>query len=354
MEKFAERFTRQNLDVFPSADTAFILGFSVIMLNTDLHNPNIKPERRMTLESFIRNNKGISKDGGDLPEEYLSKIFKRIKASPFSLKEDDSARDRAKATKEMFETSLFFEGPAFFGKNAEDRKKEKFKKEREEMMGDSEKLFRRRTGKGKSSNLLLASPQAQLTDSISPAGVVKTMFDVTWGPLIGTLSQVLECSEDERTIAACLNGFVYAVRVTAHSDMTLARDTFMNALAKFTFLGSIKEMKHKNIESIRTLLSIAVIDGEYLGESWGPVLQCISQLARLRLFASGLDTDEEFLKDADAPKVEVSSTADSSSIFRQQTKAEVRQNMIYFNIFPLWCKRAQLFLDLCLLLLGFA
>ena len=78
MEKFAERFTSQNESVFPSPDTAFILGFSVIMLNTDLHNPSIKPEKRMTMESFIRNNKGIA-DGGDLPEEVLAGIFNRIK-----------------------------------------------------------------------------------------------------------------------------------------------------------------------------------------------------------------------------------------------------------------------------------
>merc|ERR1712146_259492 len=38
MEKFAERFCIQNPNIFPSADTAFILAFSIIMLNTDLHN----------------------------------------------------------------------------------------------------------------------------------------------------------------------------------------------------------------------------------------------------------------------------------------------------------------------------
>lgn len=42
MEKFSERFCLQNPTVFPSADTAFILAFSIIMLNTDLHNPAIK------------------------------------------------------------------------------------------------------------------------------------------------------------------------------------------------------------------------------------------------------------------------------------------------------------------------
>ena len=94
MEKFAERFTEQNPDVFPTADVAFILAFSIIMLNTDLHNPAIKEERRMTRDGFIRNNRGIC-DGKDLPEELLSSIFDRIKKNPISLKEDDEARERA-------------------------------------------------------------------------------------------------------------------------------------------------------------------------------------------------------------------------------------------------------------------
>lgn len=319
MEKFAERFTRQNLDVFPSADTAFILAFSTIMLNTDLHSPNIKEEKKMTMDSFIRNNRGIA-DGADLPKEYLAGIYNRIKACPFSLKEDDEARERAKEA-EMLDNSVFFDGGSFFGGSAEDRKKEKFKKEREEMMSATEVLFKKRKSRA-------VSASAQMTDSISPSDVVKPMFDVTWGPLIGTLSQVLECSNDERSIAVCLNGFVYAVRIAAHSDMSLARDTFVNSLGKFTFLGSIKEMRHKNIESIRTLLSIAVIDGEYLNESWGPVLQCISQLARLRLFASGLESDESFLADDDvkAAAIEAQEVAlANASYFHQPTRAEINR-----------------------------
>lgn len=313
MEKFAERYTRQNLDVFPSADTAFILAFSVIMLNTDLHNPNIKEEKKMTLDSFIRNNRGIA-DGEDLPEDFLVGIYKRIKLNPFSLKEDDEARQKMKE-RDVLESNYFFEGPSFFGSSAEDRKKEKFRKERAEMMNATEQLFKKRSTKGKAS-IATISANTQFTDSIDPGDVVKPMFDVTWGPLIGTLSQILECSTDERSIIVCLNGFVYAVRIAAHSHMSLARDTFVNSLAKFTSLGSIKEMRYKNIESIRTLLSIAVIDGEYLNESWGPVLQCISQLARLRLFGSGLDSDEAFLHDESEPSKSI-----KNSSFHQ-TKAD--------------------------------
>ena len=314
MEKFAERYTSQNPSVFPSSDTAFILGFSVIMLNTDLHNPSIKPEKRMTIDSFLRNNKGIGENGSNLSDDLLKGIFERIKERPFSLKEDDAARERVGAQKNtLFDTSVFFEGTnSLFGVSAEDRKRENFKKEREEMMAATEQLIRRRGGKSSNSvSSNMSENETKFNDDVPPAEVVKPMFDVTWGPMLGILSQVLECADDERSVAVCLSGFVFAIRLAAHSEMTLVRDTFVSSLAKFTFLGSIKEMKKKNVDSTRTLLSVAVLDGEYLGESWLPVLQCMSQLARLRLSASGLESDDSFLM-SDNSKNSSTSKVDTS------------------------------------------
>ena len=79
--------------VFPNADTGFVLSYSVIMLNTDAHNPNIKPERRMTKEGFISNNRGIAA-GQDLPREVLSNIYDSIVSRPITLKEDDKLREK--------------------------------------------------------------------------------------------------------------------------------------------------------------------------------------------------------------------------------------------------------------------
>lgn len=50
------------------ADTCYILSFAIIMLNTSLHNPNVKD--KPTVERFISMNRGIN-DGGDLPEDLL-------------------------------------------------------------------------------------------------------------------------------------------------------------------------------------------------------------------------------------------------------------------------------------------
>lgn len=50
------------------ADTCYVLSFAIIMLNTSLHNPNVKD--KPSAERFIGMNRGIN-DGGDLPEDLL-------------------------------------------------------------------------------------------------------------------------------------------------------------------------------------------------------------------------------------------------------------------------------------------
>lgn len=85
MEKFASRFCDCNphLTLFPSADTVYVLAFSVIMLTTDLHSPQIK--HKMTKEQYIKLNRGIS-DSKDLPEEYLSQIYDEIAGQEIKMK----------------------------------------------------------------------------------------------------------------------------------------------------------------------------------------------------------------------------------------------------------------------------
>jgi len=64
-----------------ASDAAYLLSFSIIMLNTDLHNDNIRADRKMKLSDFIRNNKNYGKDisDEDLPSEYLTSIYNAIK-----------------------------------------------------------------------------------------------------------------------------------------------------------------------------------------------------------------------------------------------------------------------------------
>jgi hypothetical protein len=68
-----------------NADVTYVLTFSIIMLNTDRHNPNVRADRKMTLEQFIRNNTNYGKDANQtvpLTREFLTSIFAAIDEFP--------------------------------------------------------------------------------------------------------------------------------------------------------------------------------------------------------------------------------------------------------------------------------
>lgn len=85
MEVFSQRYCQCNPEVVSrlrSPDTVFVLAFAIIMLNTDLHTPNLKPERRMRVEDFMKNLRGID-DCGDIDKDILVGIYDRVKANEF-------------------------------------------------------------------------------------------------------------------------------------------------------------------------------------------------------------------------------------------------------------------------------
>uniref|UniRef100_A0A4W3I1Y6 Cytohesin-3-like n=1 Tax=Callorhinchus milii TaxID=7868 RepID=A0A4W3I1Y6_CALMI len=86
MEAFATRYCQCNQNVFQSTDTCYVLSFAIIMLNTSLHNPNVK--EKPTLERFNKMNRGIN-NGGDLPQELLRNLYESIRNEPFKIPEDD-------------------------------------------------------------------------------------------------------------------------------------------------------------------------------------------------------------------------------------------------------------------------
>lgn len=57
-------------------DAAYILAFSIILLNTDAHNPAVPDKDKMTKAGFVKNNTGILATG-DLPVQFLESIYDR-------------------------------------------------------------------------------------------------------------------------------------------------------------------------------------------------------------------------------------------------------------------------------------
>jgi hypothetical protein len=87
MNEFARRFCSNNPTVFSSPDTAYILAYSLIMLNTDAHNPNVK--KKMSLTDFLRNNRGID-NKNDLPEEFMRQLYFNIVNNEIKMNQCDN------------------------------------------------------------------------------------------------------------------------------------------------------------------------------------------------------------------------------------------------------------------------
>ena len=90
LEKFSSQYFKTNPEGsgFANEDTVYILAFSIIMLNTDLHNPNIAPDKKMTLAGFLANNRGIN-DGADIPPDVLEGVFNDIRDNEIRMNEGD-------------------------------------------------------------------------------------------------------------------------------------------------------------------------------------------------------------------------------------------------------------------------
>ncbi|KAL7746998.1 hypothetical protein RI367_007611 [Sorochytrium milnesiophthora] len=89
MNAFADHYCDQNQADFANPTVAYILSFSLIMLNTDAHNPAVV--KKMSLHDFLRNNRGID-DGKDLPATLLKRLYYDIVSNEIKLSDDSQSK----------------------------------------------------------------------------------------------------------------------------------------------------------------------------------------------------------------------------------------------------------------------
>ncbi|KAF8906002.1 Sec7-like domain is implicated in guanine nucleotide exchange function [Gymnopilus junonius] len=68
-----------------SEDATHVLAYSIIMLNTDQHNPQIR--KRMTIDDYKRNLRGVN-DGSDFSAEFLQNIYDSIRKREIVMPEE--------------------------------------------------------------------------------------------------------------------------------------------------------------------------------------------------------------------------------------------------------------------------
>ncbi|XP_002514399.3 brefeldin A-inhibited guanine nucleotide-exchange protein 1 [Ricinus communis] len=277
MEKFAERYCKCNPNSFTSADTAYVLAYSVILLNTDAHNNMVKD--KMTKADFIRNNRGID-DGKDLPEEFLGTLYDNILKNEIKMNADSSAPQSKQAN--SLNKLLGLDGilNLVTGKQIE-----------EKPLGANGLLIRRIQEQFKAKSGISESAYHIVTD----AAILRFMVEACWGPMLAAFSMTLDQSDDKLATSQCLQGFRYAVHVTAVMGMQTQRDAFVTSIAKFTYLHNAADMKQKNVDAVKAIISIAIEDGNNLQEAWEHILTCLSRIEHLQLLGEGAPPDASFL-----------------------------------------------------------
>ena len=91
----------------------------------------------------------------------------------------------------------------------------------------------------------------------------------------------------------------------------------------------ITEMKAKNIDTIKTLISVAYTDGNYLGHSWLEIMQCISHLELLQLIGTGIRPRYVSGSGSNAPVLNfgASSGMQSNSVIDSKKFSSIQESM---------------------------
>ena len=171
-------------------DAVFTLTYSIIMLNTDQHNPNLKNEKRMTLTDFTKNLRGVN-GGGDFAPDYLEDIYKSIRTNEIILPDEHN-------NKQAFDYA--WDG-----------------------------LLSKAVAAG---NLTMCKTNVFDAD----------MFNATWRPIIATLSYVFMSATDDAVFSRIVLGFDQCAQIAAKYGLTDALDHIVFCLSTMSTLATDKPM----------------------------------------------------------------------------------------------------------------
>ncbi|CAA6658725.1 unnamed protein product [Spirodela intermedia] len=262
MEKFAERYCGDNPELFKNADTAYVLAYAVIMLNTDAHNPMVSS--KMSKSDFVRMNSGSDAEEG-APKELLEEIYDSIVHEEIKIKDDESSSVRSSRqrpeTEERGRLVSILNLALPRRKSATDTKAES-----ERIIKQTQALFKSKGAKG---GVFHTAQQVEL---------VRPMLEAVGWPLLAAFSVIMEEGDNKPRVLLCMEGFKCIIHITRVLGMDTMRYAFLTSLVRFTFLHAPKELHSKNVEALRTLLLLCEIETDSLQDTWNAVLECVSRL----------------------------------------------------------------------------
>ncbi|XP_013613538.1 PREDICTED: ARF guanine-nucleotide exchange factor GNL1 [Brassica oleracea var. oleracea] len=249
LEAFSERYYEQSPQILIDKDAALLLSYSIILLNTDHHNTQVK--KKMTEEDFIRNNRCIN-GGADLPREYLSELYHSICDSEIQMIPD--------------------QGTGF------------------QMMTSSRWISV--IYKSKETGPYIICDSASYLD--------RDMFHIVSGPTIAATSVVFEQAEQEDVLQRCVDGLLAIAKLSAYYHLNSVLDDLVVSLCKFTpFFASLSvdEAVLAIGEDARarmateTVFLIANKYGDYITSGWKNILECVLSLHKLQILPAHIASD---------------------------------------------------------------
>ncbi|KAF8061912.1 hypothetical protein HT031_004172 [Scenedesmus sp. PABB004] len=237
--------------VFANEDAAYVLAYSVIMLNTDRHNSQVK--KKMEEAEFCRNLRGVNA-GEDFPRPFLSAIYHSICSAPLRMSDTTGAPAVA--------------GPASAASWA---------------------IMAERSATPRGAALVLPPAVRHCFDTM--------MFRLVWGQAVHAMGVVLEHADSDAVARAALEGLRTATRLAAHYDVEGVADSAVLLLAKFgaALHPGVPKPRvafgrdAKARAALETLCIIATRYGDCVRSSWANVLDLVLRLDRLDLLPPALE-----------------------------------------------------------------
>lgn len=210
------RYCADNPGLFKNADTAYVLAYAVIMLNTDAHNPMVWP--KMSRSDFVRMN---AKDDPDecAPKELLEEIYDSIIKEEIKMKDDPSiigksSRQKSEGEEGRLVSILNLALPK--RKSSEDAKSES-----EAIIKKTQAIFR---NKGVKRGVFYTAQQIEL---------VRPMVDAVGWPLLATFSVTMEEGDNKPRVILLMEGFKAGIHITYVLGMDTMRYAFLTSLVRY-------------------------------------------------------------------------------------------------------------------------
>ncbi|KAK6156433.1 hypothetical protein DH2020_010681 [Rehmannia glutinosa] len=255
-------YCADNPGSFKNADTAYVLAYAIIMLNSDAHNPRVWP--KMSRSDFVHVNTTSNAEESS-PQELLEEIYDSIIKKEIKMKDDPV--ENSKTSKQKPENEERSRLVNILNLSLPKRSSSTdSKSENKEIVKQIQALMKDQGGK---KGIFYTSQRIEL---------VCPMVEIVGWPLLATFAVTMGEADNQTRISLCMEGFKEGVHITHVLGMDTIRYAFLTSLLRYNFLHAPRDMRGKHVEALRTLLALCDTDICALQDSWFAILECISRL----------------------------------------------------------------------------